>query len=203
MAERVVSPGVFTNEIDASFLPAAISNIGAALIGICSKGPAFVPTIVNSYSDFKVKFGGLNPSYHLPYTAKSYLKSSGTATVVRVLGKSGYTATQAITIKGGSAVTAQSASGSVTVSGSSLGTGDLLRPIEGDYIAFNGSNGTVYKFISQDNISIPDDNESENLYYFSQEFDYSYAGEPTTLGDFLASGSTKMNTVSSGMDILS
>ena len=52
MAERVVSPGVFTNEIDVSFLPAAVSNIGAALIGICEKGPAFVPTVVDNYTDF-------------------------------------------------------------------------------------------------------------------------------------------------------
>ena len=59
MAERVVSPGVFTNEIDQSFLPAAISNLGAALIGTCNKGPAFVPTKVDSYSDFTLKFGGL------------------------------------------------------------------------------------------------------------------------------------------------
>ena len=46
MAERIVSPGVFTNEIDESFLPAAVADIGAALIGTCQKGPAFVPTVV-------------------------------------------------------------------------------------------------------------------------------------------------------------
>ena len=56
MAERVVSPGVFTNEIDQSFLPAAISQLGAALIGTCTKGPAFVPTVVNDYQDFQLKF---------------------------------------------------------------------------------------------------------------------------------------------------
>ena len=48
MAEKVVSPGVFTNEIDASFLPAAIGEIGAAVIGPTVKGPALVPTIVSS-----------------------------------------------------------------------------------------------------------------------------------------------------------
>ena len=30
MAEKIVSPGVFTQEIDQSFLPAAIAEIGAA-----------------------------------------------------------------------------------------------------------------------------------------------------------------------------
>ena len=34
MAEKIVSPGVFTNEIDQSFLPAGIAAIGAADIGI-------------------------------------------------------------------------------------------------------------------------------------------------------------------------
>ena len=42
MAEKVVSPGVFTNEIDQSFLPAAIGEIGAAIIGPTVKGPALV-----------------------------------------------------------------------------------------------------------------------------------------------------------------
>ena len=37
MAEKVVSPGVFTNEIDASFLPAAIGDIGA-VVDITSTG---------------------------------------------------------------------------------------------------------------------------------------------------------------------
>ena len=52
MAERIVSPGVFTNEIDASFLPAVIGDIGAVVVGPTVKGPAGIPTIVNSYSDF-------------------------------------------------------------------------------------------------------------------------------------------------------
>jgi len=33
MAERIVSPGVFTRERDLSFLPQGISEIGAAIIG--------------------------------------------------------------------------------------------------------------------------------------------------------------------------
>ena len=38
MAEKIVSPGVFTNERDLSFLPAGISSIGAAIIGPTIKG---------------------------------------------------------------------------------------------------------------------------------------------------------------------
>ena len=40
MAEKIISPGVFTNEIDQTFLPAAVADIGAALIGPTLKGPA-------------------------------------------------------------------------------------------------------------------------------------------------------------------
>ena len=53
MAEKIVSPGVFTKEIDASFLPAAIGEIGAAVIGPTVKGPALVPTVVDSFAEFE------------------------------------------------------------------------------------------------------------------------------------------------------
>ena len=57
MAEKIISPGVFTNEIDQSFLPSAVADIGAAIIGPTLKGPAGIPTVVTSYSDFQAKFG--------------------------------------------------------------------------------------------------------------------------------------------------
>ena len=92
MAERIVSPGVFTREKDLSFLPQGIGEIGAALIGQSIKGPAFVPTKVESFQEFQQKFGGLTEDSYLPYTAQSYLEEAGTATIVRVLGQGGYTA---------------------------------------------------------------------------------------------------------------
>ena len=57
MAEKIISPGVFTSEIDQSFLPAAIGEIGAVVIGPTVKGPAMVPTVVSSFSEFQEKFG--------------------------------------------------------------------------------------------------------------------------------------------------
>ena len=57
MAERIVSPGVFTREKDLSFLPQAIGEIGAAIVGPTQKGPAFVPTIVRSFNEFVEVFG--------------------------------------------------------------------------------------------------------------------------------------------------
>jgi hypothetical protein len=91
MAERIVSPGVFTREKDLSFLPQGIGEIGAALIGSTVKGPAFVPTQVESFQEFQQIFGGLTEDSYLPYTAQAYLEDAGTATIVRVLGQDGYT----------------------------------------------------------------------------------------------------------------
>jgi hypothetical protein len=88
--ERIVSPGVFTNEMDLSFLPQGIGNIGAALIGPTLKGPAFVPTVVNGFGDFVTHFGNTYEQSYLPYTAKNYLNNAGSATIVRVLGSGGY-----------------------------------------------------------------------------------------------------------------
>ena len=39
MAEKIISPGVFTNEIDQSFLPATAGPIGASIVGPTVKGP--------------------------------------------------------------------------------------------------------------------------------------------------------------------
>lgn len=91
MAERIVSPGVFTRERDLSFLPQGVAEIGAVLIGQTIKGPAFVPTRVESFNEFQQKFGGLTEDSYLPYTAQSYLQDAPNATIVRVLGTDGYT----------------------------------------------------------------------------------------------------------------
>lgn len=96
MAERIVSPGVFTREVDQSFLPAAVGAIGAAVIGPTVKGPAFVPTVVSSYSEYVQIFGDTFTSgsgtaeksykYLTSISAKNYFDSfADTLTVVRVM----------------------------------------------------------------------------------------------------------------------
>ena len=90
MAERIVSPGVFTRERDLSFLPQAIGEIGAAIIGPTQKGPAFTPTQITSFQEFEEVFGSLDRRFYTPYTAQAYLKSAGVVTIVRVLGIGGY-----------------------------------------------------------------------------------------------------------------
>jgi phage tail sheath protein FI len=90
MAERIVSPGVFTRENDLSFLTQGISEIGGAFIGPTPKGPAFIPTIVRSQQEYVTRFGDADANHYTGLTVKNYLKESGVATVVRVLGLEGY-----------------------------------------------------------------------------------------------------------------
>ena len=95
MAEKIVSPGVFTNEVDQSFLPAGVAAIGAAVIGPTATGPANIPITVTSYSEFVNIFGGVIESgsgaqkniykYLTNYSAQEYLKYADTLTVVRIL----------------------------------------------------------------------------------------------------------------------
>jgi len=94
MAEKIISPGVFTNEVDQSFLPAGIAAIGAAVIGPTQKGQSGIPTVVSSYSEYLQKFGGAFTSgsgavegsykYLTNYAAQEYLKYADTLTVVRI-----------------------------------------------------------------------------------------------------------------------
>ena len=90
MAERIVSPGVFTRERDLSFLPVGIGEIGAAIIGPTKIGPAFTPTQITTYQEFEEMFGGEDARFYTPYTVEQYLRSAGVVTVVRVLGIGGY-----------------------------------------------------------------------------------------------------------------
>ena len=89
MAERIVSPGVYTKEIDQSFLPGAISAIGGAVVGPTLKGPIQVPTTVTSYDDFVKIFGSYYDDSYVPYTVAEYFKNGGQAiTVTRVIPES-------------------------------------------------------------------------------------------------------------------
>ena len=107
MAEKIVSPGVFTSEIDESFLPAAIGDIGAAIVGPTVRGPALIPTVVESYGEFKTIFGeaftsgSITRQYYTSYAAREYLKHGNRLTVVRVL-DSGYGPASA-SLEGGNA----------------------------------------------------------------------------------------------------
>jgi hypothetical protein len=90
MAEKIVSPGVFTRENDLSFLQQGVAAIGAAFIGPFKEGP-LVPTIVNSQAEFETLFGKVDDTYYTPLAVQNYLREAGTATICRVAGIGGYT----------------------------------------------------------------------------------------------------------------
>ena len=54
---KFVSPGVFINEIDNSGVPDIPDAIGPVVIGRAEKGPALLPTTVDSFSEFVEIFG--------------------------------------------------------------------------------------------------------------------------------------------------
>jgi hypothetical protein len=91
MAEKIVSPGVFTKENDLSFLQQGVAEIGAAFIGPFLEGP-LTPTIVNSQAELETLFGKADGTYYTPLAAQNYLREAGTATICRVAGVGGYTA---------------------------------------------------------------------------------------------------------------
>lgn len=90
MAERIVSPGVFTNEYDQSFLPQGVAAIGAAIIGPTVKGRAFDPTVVSSYEEFVRKFGPVTEDSYVPYSVQDYLRSGAQITVTRIMDSAPY-----------------------------------------------------------------------------------------------------------------
>ena len=91
MAEKIVSPGVFTKENDLSFLQQGVAEIGAAFIGPFKEGP-LVPTIVNSQAEFETLYGIVDDTYYTPLAVQNYLREAGTATICRVAGVGGYVA---------------------------------------------------------------------------------------------------------------
>ena len=106
MAERIVSPGVFTNELDQSFLAGGVAQIGASVIGPTVKGPALIPTQITSYGDFVATFGSnTDDSFYVPYVVQDYLRNGNVITVTRLLYEDGYKLTNgalAIIAKSGS-----------------------------------------------------------------------------------------------------
>jgi len=163
MAEKIVSPGVFTNEVDQSFLPAGVQAIGAAVIGPTQKGPAGIPTIVSSYSEYVQTFGGKFTSgsgaseqsykYLTNYAAQEYLKYADTLTVVRILAGA-YTPASA-TVQNNVTVGSTFSSGSLTIQTAAVLEGETFRIVQGgntvDFIAqaspnTDASNGLINFF---------------------------------------------------------
>ena len=100
---KFVSPGVFINEIDNSFIPKSANAIGPVVIGRATRGLAMTPVKVESYSQFVEMFGDTVPgngggdiyrdgNYQSPmygtYAAKAFMNANvAPLTFVRLLGE--------------------------------------------------------------------------------------------------------------------
>ena len=187
MAERIVSPGVFTRERDLSFLPQGISEIGAAIIGPTVKGPAFVPSIVRNFADFEEVFGSTDTRYYTPYAVEQYLRSAGTVTIVRVLGLGGYTADYVEILLDGGTPASHSAAVLAPSRGGSDGTADLSNvsiSASGNWSTFDitvsGSNWGV-KGLTARTYTVSFDTGSEDYIenVFSKEAQVQKSGQNT------------------------
>lgn len=99
MGERIISPGVFTNENDKSFTTQGIAEVGAVVVGPTEKGPAFIPTLIrNGFNEFSTKFGSNTSNTYVPHTVKNYLENAASITVLRVLGNGGWSFTTTRTL---------------------------------------------------------------------------------------------------------
>ena len=106
-----VSPGVYTSEVDLSFVAQSVGITTLGLVGETLKGPAFEPIFIRNFDEFTTFFGGTSPEkflntqiakYEASYIAKSYLQQSNQLFVTRILGLSGYDAgpSWSISVKG-------------------------------------------------------------------------------------------------------
>jgi hypothetical protein len=97
MAEKIISPNVFTRESDKSLVSRGPVVTGAAIVGPTVKGRPLVPTTVTSYSEYVSQFGESFKSgsqyyeYLTSLTAKEYFSGGGTSLLVtRIISGSAY-----------------------------------------------------------------------------------------------------------------
>jgi hypothetical protein len=103
-----VSPGVYTSEVDLSFVAQSVGVTTLGIVGETIIGPAFEPIFITNYNEFTQYFGGTSPEkfintqipkYEAAYIAKAYLQQSNQLFVTRILGLSGYDAGPSWSIK--------------------------------------------------------------------------------------------------------
>ena len=192
MAEKIVSPGVFTRERDLTFLPAGVQNIGAAIVGPTVKGPAMVPTVVSNFAEYRQLFGdsfesgsGADLGYYSYLTslaAEEYLRHHDTLTVVRVMAGSYSGATSNVNY---------TAAGTVRATGSMTIVGAFGTHVD-DELQITNTDGVEYRFIASDPLGgLPADGGL--IYYISTG-----SSAATYIDNVVA----KLNTVSSTVGVI-
>ena len=106
MAERILSPGVFSRENDLSFLTPAPAEISTAVVGPTVKGPKDIPTVVRSYGEYKNIFGDTFKSgsdYYAHFTAlaaERYFDQGGSSLLVTRVSDDTFSSATAIVTAG-------------------------------------------------------------------------------------------------------
>ena len=152
MAEKIVSPGVFTREQDTSFLTPAPAEVSTALVGPAVKGPIDIPMVVRSYGEYTAVYGdrfksGSDYQQHLTsLAAEKFFEQGGNSLLVTRVAPSGY------------------ASATATIVSASVNLFTLETLGEGALMNNSGSTGTDGALVSgtMDNVrwEITDKNSS-------------------------------------------
>jgi len=148
---KFVSPGVFINEIDNSYLPRSAPNIGPVVIGRSSRGLGMQPVTVESYSRFVEMYGDTVPgngggdiyrrgNYQSPmygtYASKAFLNANvAPVTYMRLLGQQSTTNDGAADAQAGWRLYNAGGSGVTPATGSAAGGAFGL------FVAPSSSNG--------------------------------------------------------------
>jgi len=155
MAERIVSPGVFTREQDTSFLTPAPAEVSTAVVGPTVKGPIDIPQVVRSYGEYVAVYGDRFKSGSAYYqhltavTAEKYFEQGGDSLLVTRVAPSGYSeATATVVSASKNLFTLQTIgegellnnSGS-TLTDQALGTGSADN-VRWEVTGINSTNGT-------------------------------------------------------------
>jgi len=86
--ETILSPGVFLQEVDRSFIQTPTDPSGLAIVGPTVKGPVETPTVVRNYQEFKNIFGTTEESasqayvYYTSVAAKNYFQNGGSSALI-------------------------------------------------------------------------------------------------------------------------
>lgn len=209
---KLISPGVFTKENDLSFVPQGVAAIGAALVGLTPKGPAFVPTRVDSFSSFVGVFGDTDPQYYTTFAAKNYLANQSTLTVTRILSNTTNSIGNAVVL----AFPPTSASAVLSASNTALAilrfrsdSGSNSAAITGSPSSFTleaaglsatnlsldpSSNNFVKKVLGTDPLRVKS-GDSVTSVYVDSTFDYAYG---TATGSVTGSATAAFNQFVSG-----
>jgi hypothetical protein len=226
MADKIVSPGVFTRENDLSQLTEGPIAAGAAIIGPAVKGPVEEPTLVTSYSDYISKFGttleysGSNKTYFTSIAAYNYFNQGGeTLLVTRVVPNASGSFTSAVSTQipnGGPSGSLNSGPdallGSITTSPSaSGGAGGALTIVTssnfGNELTASITLNTATTVVESITITSQSNNVSmsvgDTLVFTSESLGATIAGGTDltltiTQGDLLTTASFELSTIAKG-----